>query len=287
MSRAQIIAAWMEDALAFAAANLTFGTSSVSTHQVITIGGWNASPQMRQRVARYLVGLRINAITAGLAVRAELTDTDEDLVEVLSNVHEIIGATATSLSADQISKHRNPWLAEGIWHLCLAAAQRRAELHPPGAVIAVSLPHPKATDHGIDLAAIYHRNGSLGLSIVETKAYPTDVAGAMHSSTVYFREIDDGGHGLRLRQLVATMRGGLPSNNQPAFSDALWKKTRCYLPNPQYEAAHGPDWATPRPSLGALVPGAANVYVMPHAIDGFTAFFETISEEMRAAANSL
>jgi hypothetical protein len=39
--------------------------------------------------------------------------------------------------------------------------------------------------------------------------------------------------------------------------------------------------------LGALVPGAANVYVMPHAIGGFTAFFEAISEEMRAAANSL
>ena len=278
----------MEDALAFAAANLTFGTSSVSTHQVITIGGWNASPQMRQRVARYLVGLRINAITAGLAVRAELIGTDADLiVEVPNNVQEIIGATATSLSADQISKHRNPWMAEGLWHLCLAAAQRRAELHPPGAVMAVSLPHPKATDHGIDLAALYYRNGAIGLSIVETKAYQTDVAGAMHSSTVYFREIEEGGHGVRLRHLIATLRGGLPANNQPSFSDALWKKTRCYLPNPHYDAAHGPDWATARPSLGALVPGAANVYVMPHAISGFTAFFEAISEEMRAAANSL
>jgi hypothetical protein len=239
-------------------------------------------------VARYLVGLRVNAITAGLAVHSELMGTDEDLViEVPNNVHEIIGTTRTSLSVDQISKHRNPWLAEGIWHLCLAAAQRRAELHPPGAVIAVNLPHPKATDHGVDLAAIYHHNGAVGLSIVETKAYPTDVAGAMHSSTVYFREIDDGGHGLRLRQLVATMRGGLPSNNQPTFSDALWKKTRCYLPNPHYDAPHGPDWSTARPSLGALVPGAANVYVMPHSISGFTAFFEAISEEMRTSVDSL
>lgn len=287
MPRAETVAAWMETALDLAATALTFQSATASTHKVVTVAGWNASPAMRQAIAGYLVGLRVNAITAGLAVRAELADTDEDRVEVLRNVHEVVGETATSLNADQISKHRNPWIAEGLWHLCLAAAQRRAELHPPGEVLAVNLPHPKATDHGIDLAVIYRTNGAFGLSIVETKAYPADVGGAIHSSVVYFREIDDGGHALRLRQLISNMRGSLPAADQGAVSDTLWKKSRCYLPNPHYEGTHAPDWSTPRPSLGKLVPGPANIYVMPHAITGFGAFFDAVSDEMRTAAATL
>jgi hypothetical protein len=229
----------------------------------------------------------VNAISASLAVRAELADTDEDHVEVLANVHEIVGETATSLTADQISKRRNPWIAEGIWHLCLATAHRRTELHPPGQVIAVNLPHPKTTDHGIDLAVIYRADDSFGLSIIETKAYPSNVGGAIHSSIVYFREIDDGTHSLRLRQLISTMRAGFPAADQNAISATLWKTRRCYLPNPHYDVAHAPDWSTPRPALRDLVPGPTNVYIMPHAILGFSVFFDAIASEMRNAAAAL
>lgn len=266
---------------------LTISSEEAETHQTAVISGFSDTTEMRTAISRYLVGLRVNAINAGLAVRATLADTDEDKIEVVQNVEQIIGAARGALNEDQVTKERNPWLAEGIWHLCVAAAQQRPELHPPGAVLAVNLPHPKAKNQGMDVAVIFSQGQTFGLSIIESKAYTEDVSGALQSSLGYFKRIDAGDHSLALRQLVSVMRGQIPSIDQSKISETLWKTLRCYMPNPHFEAEHALQWTTPRPAFGKLIPGPKNIFIMPHGIIGCLEFFECVAEGMREAASEV
>jgi hypothetical protein len=284
MPLAATINAWMGDAVQATVARLTFSNQSVASHQTLTVGGWN-QPALHQRIARYLVGLRVNAITAALAVRCELTDSPADIAEVWKNVVAIVGETATSLTANQISTRRNPWIAEALWHLCMAASRQRAELHPPGQVLAVSLPHVNTTDPGLDLAVLFHDGVTHGLSVIETKAYENNVTAAMNSCIVFFGQIDEGLHNPRLRQIVSTLRGELA--DQAHISDGLWKDRRCYLPNVHYDNNNPVDWGVAREDFAPLVPGPANIFIMPHAITGFSHFFTQIADQMRLEAFAL
>ena len=227
------------------------------------------------------------AISAALAIRAELADTDEGRVELEKNVHSIIGDAPGTLTPDEIGTRRNPWIAEGMWHLCFAVARNLAAAHPPGAVVAVHLPHPRVTDHGIDVAVIYRFENEFGISIVETKAYPRNVSGAVQNSLQFFREVDDGDHAVRLRQMIATMRAALPPTDQPLISQTLWQQRRAYIANPHYEATHAPDWSNERPALAKLFPGSEGVFIMPHGVAGFDAFFDHVAEEMRRAVEEI
>ena len=284
MPLAATIDAWMAEAVHAAATQLTFTQQAVASHQVLTITGWH-QPALLQSVARYMVGLRVNAISAGLAVRCGLTDTPADAIEVWDNVIQIVGETATSLNDNQISTRRNPWIAEALWHLCMAAARQSTDLHPPGQVLAVSMPHVKTTDPGVDLAVLFQDGATYGLSIIETKAYENNVGAAMSLCVRLFGEIDEGVHNVRLRQLVGALRAGLAA--QGSISDGLWKNRRCYFSNVHYDDVNQIDWTSARADFAPLVPGGPNIYVMPHAITGFSQFFTQVADRMRAEAEEL
>jgi hypothetical protein len=277
----------MRKAIDSLGASLQHQLQTVATHSVLTVSGWNNSPAIRRTIARYLVGLRICAIDAALSIRAEIADTDRSRLEVTQNVFAIIGQNADSLSENALRTSRNPWIAEGIWHLCLVIARQIAAFHPPGIVVAVNLPHPKPSDHGIDVAVLYRANGAFGLSIIESKAYPDNVGNAIHSSIVFFREVDNGIHSLRIRQMISVMRAQLAQADQEHISQMLWEDRRTYFANPHYEAAQPQNWTNARPALSQLVPGPQGVFLMPHAIQGFDGFFNEIAAEMRAAVLSL
>jgi len=284
MALAATIKTWMDEAVQAVTAQLTFANQTVASHRVLTVSGWHHSA-LRQPIARYLVGLRVNAITAALAVRCDLTDAPADVAEVWANVVSIVGPEENSLSKKQISTRRNPWIAEALWHLCMAVSQQRVELHPPGKVLAVTLPHVKTTDPGLDLAVLFHDGATHGLSVIETKAYENDVGAAMVSCIGFFGQIDGGLHNPRLRQVVSMLRAELA--DQAHISDGLWKNRRCYLPNVHYDNANPIDWAAERTDFAPLVPGPANIFVMPHAITGFSQFFTQIADQMRIEARAL
>ncbi len=280
---AETIALWMEEALDLVQASRQHQLIAVASHQVLVVTGWNTCAEMRQAIARYLIGLRINAIDAALSIRAEIADTDEGRIELAANVYAIIGEQAGSLTAHQKSVQQNPWIAEGIWHLCFAVARRTAALHPAGEVVAVNLPHALANAHGFDVAVLYRTGDNFGISVVESKAYEQNVGNAIQNSIEFFREVDRGVHAVRIRQAISTMRAYLPNEEQEKISQTLWQERRCYIANPHYESAYAPNWTHPRPALAELAPGPANIFVMPHGIQGFDAFFEAVAAEMRAA----
>lgn len=290
MSLSEAIETAMRDTIQYLARVLTVVVLNARTHKTVIISGWNQDDTTRRTVARYLVGLRVSAIDAALNIRATLEDTEEDQAEVLANVVEIVGEDNDALSDDQKQDERNPWIAEGIWHLCLAVAtQHRQQLHLPGNIIALNYAHVKAKDHGLDVAAIYETGALFGLSLVESKAYKDYPNRAINEAASFFREVNTGKHRTRIRATVQIMRTSLPQDRQAQVSNSFWKRNRAYLPNPHYDASHVMDWTNTRPSFRSLELDniGIEIIVMPHIIDDFDDFFDAISDEMRTFAREL
>jgi hypothetical protein len=274
--------------------SLQFQHSVAVNHELLVVTGWNQSPNVRRAVAEYLVGLCVMAVNSVLAVRTELVGPS-GLAEVRQNVEAIIGPNGGGLTPEQIERRRNPWLAEGIWHLCLAVSQRVPGLHPPGALFALSLPHADASEHGIDLAALYHATGGIGLSMVETKAYRNRPSDAIRDAAKFFRKVNAGNYRKKIREAILRLRDACPAQLQSKISAQLWEERRWYVPNPHYDAVQVEDWMQPRPVLVALlnvpanppIPTPQGVLIMPHIVTGFDAFFDAIVTEMVAFVNTL
>lgn len=257
------------------------------THKVLVVKGWAASAQTIDCLATYLVGLLASTISRTLEVRAQITNSNQDRLELLRSVEQIVGSTALPLSDDKKQDQRNPWIAEGVWHLYFFLASQNASLHPSGDIVALDFPHVAAKDHGLDVLAIYRDGTQYGLAIVECKAYEADPNGAINDAVKTFRQIDNGKHDSRIRQFVATVRSALPSAQQDQISPSLWKDLRLYVPNPHYDETKKPmNWTNKRTSFAELGVPADRVIVMPHAIAQFTAFFDDVANAMLRVAQS-
>jgi hypothetical protein len=257
------------------------------THRALTVEGWTDAHDTVRAVAVYLVGLLATAISRTLEVRAQVEDTPRDRLELVRNVDRITGTDEAPLNDDQKEDERNPWIAEGLWHLCLFLASRRADLHPLGTVVALDLPHITAKDHGLDVMAIYQSADAFGVSFVESKAYENDPNKAISKATAFFEDIDNGKHDQRIRQVVATMRASMLLAQQQAVSPSLWKDVRAYLPNPHYDSAKAMDWTNARPSFTKLRVPRDHIMIMPHAVPEFSRFFNDIATTMRRFAATL
>lgn len=294
MSLAMEIEKTTKAALAFLAEVVTCENVTAPTHECLMVSGWNRDKKTRRAVAHYLVGLRMSAMDSALNIKADLDDTEADRIEVLDNVLAIVGRDNSEDTEDKRNHKtydRNPWIAEGIWHLCLALAKyRHPSLHPPGTILALNYPHPLTKDHGLDVAAIYETADFVGLSLVESKAHRDDVNGAINEAVQYFREVNEGKkHAARIRQSVQIMRQSLTAEVDIRITKSFWKRSRAYLPNPNYDSSVVVDWTNSRPSLPSLLVDGQTIHicVMPHPIDGFDEFFDQIADEMRAFARSL
>ncbi len=288
MSLPEQIEIAMESALSYLVCVLRITPQESDTHRVVLIEGWNDNQATRQAIAHYLVGLRSNAIDAALRINAFLENTQGDRLEILNNVFAIVGED-NGMSIDRKQHERNPWIAEGVWHMCMAIAARRNEIHPSGNIIALDYAHVIAKDHGLDVAGIYERDNLIGMSLVETKAYKDRPNDAIKDAVTFFREVDDEKHSVRIRQAVQVMRGALPIEQQSKVSGSFWKRERTYLPNPhyQYNEDNQIDWSNTRPSFRTLKTVKNNIVVMPNIITDFDNFFDQISDEMRSFARGL
>lgn len=287
MSLSKKVEAAINDALAVLAGAVKVAVSPAKTHQVILVTGWNDSAEIRSAVAHYLVGLRVCAVNMALQVRAELTDTPVSRAEVLSNVEAIVGKNGQGLTKELIETMRNPWIAEGLWHLCLALSKRVPGVNPVGQLIALTLPHIETSEHGIDIAALYQDGDTFGISIIETKAYPNHPNGAINDAVRFYRGVDKEEFSLKIRQAIQLMRTSLPEGEQEKISAELWRQTRCYVPNPHYDAGNVMNWNNTRSSFKSLTPAADRIFIMPHAIAAFSGFFDAIAAEMLAYAKLL
>lgn len=257
------------------------------THRTIIVTGLNNDNNTRREISRYLVGLRASAIDAALNIRSNLIeDTREGYISLLEDIYSLVGEE-NNLTEDQVQDERNPWLSEGIWHLCLNISRDKANFHPHGAVIAINYPHIAAKDHGLDVIAIFENEGNLGLSFVESKAYKNDPNRAINKSVLFFKEVDNGKHSTRIKQCVQVMRASLSTEKQRLVTGLFWHRNRCYIPNPHYDTSITINWSNKRPSFTELAVDRTDIIVMPHIIDNFDSFFDAIADEMRAFVRGL
>jgi hypothetical protein len=281
------IDAVMKEGIAVLQNKLRCGPQTAKSHCVLVVEGWGDGPQMTEAIAAHLVGLLASAVNRALVVRAQITDTDADRLELLRNVEAITGSKVAPLSLEQKQDQRNPWIAEGIWHLCLFLSAARNDLHPHGPIVALDLPHIAAKDHGFDVVGIYRSSAGFGVSFVESKAYESNPNGAINDAVAFYEEIESGKHDARARQVVASMRDSLPSAEQGAISASLWKDERTYLPNPHYDASTVMDWTNTRPSFDGLAVPTDRIVIMPHAIKKFRKFFDDVADAMLRLATKL
>ncbi|MFC3771120.1 hypothetical protein [Paenibacillus sp. GCM10012303] len=274
----------VENAVNYLVNVLLVKTYESETHDALVVSGWNNDNDTRRAVAVYLVGLCESAIDSGLNIRAALTDDGaEGAFDIYAGVCGIVKESNSELTNDQKEDERNPWIAEGLWHLCMLAASRKQDIHPLGNIISVGPAHVRAKDHGLDGLAIYKASeDTLGLTIIESKAYKLDPNRAINKAVKFFREIDEHKHSARIKHSVSMMRIALSSDLQELVSGSFWKSVRTYVPNPHYDISENIDWTNKRPSFENLKTlSKKNILVMPHIIDNFDNFFDEISDNMR------
>lgn len=280
----------INDSFDFLSEALTHQTLYSRTHTTIIVCGWNRDKETRMAIAHYLVGLRAAAINAALEIGATFDDTIEDKAEIYGNVIKIVGQCNSDLSYDQKQDERNPWISEGIWHLCLAlAGRKKSDWNLPGQIIAVNYPHNIGKDHEADVTALYEIEDLLGFLIVESKAYKNRPNDAISDAVNFFRKVNNGTRDLEIRKMVQSIRKDLPDNKQEKITNSFWKRHRTYVPNPHYDSQIEKNWSNSRPALQQLQSPSAEikVVVMPHIIDNFDDFFDEIANEMRCFAKRL
>lgn len=279
------------DALTYLRDTLQCCYSTCGSHNTVIVAGLADDERVREAIARYLVGIRAAAVDAALNIKANLEDTQEDREEVFRSVIQIVKQEIDPMGdplPDWVTRERNPWLAEGIWHLLMAVAAHRSDIHPPGLILLLSYAHIKAIDHGMDVSAVFHNSGSIGFSIVETKAYRDDLNSAISSATEFFREVKLGTHDSRIRQAVQIMRTALPASEQGLVSDSFWKRNRVYIYNPHYgRGVSSVDWTNRRPSLAELASERERILIMPNELVDFDQYFNDIADRMRGYAQEL
>ncbi|MFS0824761.1 hypothetical protein [Bacillus sp. 1P02SD] len=190
---------------------MNYETFEATTHKAIIVTGWDSDKDCLKAVAKYLVGLRATALDVALNICSVLfDDTPDGKLDILNSVYEIVGETNDSLKDIQIRDERNPWIAEGLWHLCMFLSKDLKECHPSGEIIALGPVHVKAKDHGLDGLVIYEKADNIGLSLIESKAYKDDPNRAINKALGFFKEIDSEKHSTRIRQDISNIRRSLP-----------------------------------------------------------------------------
>src|SRR4051794_19139005 len=88
----------LDTAVAQAVTDLLQGTSCLvsecQTHKIVFVKGWAATPDTIRCLATYLVGLLASAISTTLEVRAQITNSDADRLELVRSTEQIVGSTA-------------------------------------------------------------------------------------------------------------------------------------------------------------------------------------------------
>lgn len=291
-SMGSIIQSAVAGAIAHCSLRLTSSVEDVDTHRVIRIGGLAGDSEMHQETAIYLVGLIADAIDVSLQIRARLSFESNDHVELVRSVEKLVGSPGNPLDAQTMIDTRNPWMVEGIVHLCMCVAAAQSSdsglvcsIHPVGNIVGLNKPHISAKEQGMDNVVIYVENGEIGLSIIESKAYKNDPNKAISESVRYFAEVDTGLHDVRIRQVTNSMLDQLPPGIRDAAPASFWKQRRCYLPNPCYQPVI--DWASSRPSLKKLAVNRDYRLILPVQLSDFDGYFQDIAIRMLRFAQTV
>ncbi len=277
--------------LSYLSETITATVVDSGSHFTVMINGLDRSPITIRHIAIYTVATVSHAIEANLKISADLMeDSRESVLDIGECFKRYIRDNNNYSSATDkmfVDRSRNPWLAEVIVHLLLNISTTVRDLHPPGQILTTSFVHDLPTDNGLDAAALYFSN-TLGVVIVECKAYKSRPVKAFKDATNYFTNFDDN-HilGKRIRTHVQLMRGYLSDDHRKYAANSFWKQEKSFVPTIFYDSALQQDWSTSRSQMSSMSVTKEKRILVPINIDDYHIFFNELSDSIRGYIKEL
>jgi hypothetical protein len=196
---------------------ITIDHVSNATHQIIKVNGLEAGPAI-SALSKCLIAVASQIIQSDfqLSVRF-LGNTDDRIVVLRNEITALIKAT-----------HIDAWIAEAAFFILIAVLE---QMHPPGQILAHTLPHTSATRQGLDGTGIYYDsvNNLLGVTISEAKNYD-DLNNAVSVSIASFEKIEKDALGGELRTVLFNLEPRIPRDFSELLQGEIWKQSRSYSP---------------------------------------------------------
>jgi hypothetical protein len=267
------------------AAEFTEHAPGLTSHTLITVGGLEA-PEAIAALGTFLTGLIAGAVTIDMRVIELLLGSGPEYAEELDReLTAVLGADNDSITPSFREDRRDPWIGECLAHALLVIHRGEPGLCVPALVRAVTLPHDKPSQQGLDLVAIYEEDGGPGLCVGESKASENWAGQHLSRSVGLFREIDESKRNYQIRSVVLnTLFANVNPELQGKMEHLFWEDRRLYLPLIGYSAASDFNPASERPqTLGVLsVPqNRRRLVVIP--LESYPSFFDGVADAMRAA----
>jgi hypothetical protein len=258
------------------------------SHIALSVSGL-AEPAVIDALGLYLVGLLAGIVRTNLRLSAALLDrTPEGRAQLASDVEARLtppdGASPYAVE-HFVADVRDPWIAEGIGHVILAVRNRVETLCLSGAVAAITVPHGKPSQQGLDLFAIYNEEGMPAIALGEAKATRENGSARLTEAISFFRTVEAGDRDVDIRMQVVLLREALDESLQQELSGSFWRQRACYLPM----IAHGDDldMSAARPALLAIARPATHKRVIYCRPDDYTRFFNAVAAAMRRSVPTI
>lgn len=237
----------------------------------------------------YLVGLMAGIVRTNLKLSAALLDrTPGGRAQLAADVKARLTPPLDAPPRARerfVADVRDPWIAEGIAHAILAVRNRAETPCLSGTVAAITVPHSKPSQQGLDLFAIYDDDGLPAIALGEAKATLENGSARLTEAIGFFRKVEAGDRDVDIRMQVVLLREALDESLQLELSGSFWRERACYLPL----IAHGDevDMSASRPALLAIARPAAQKRVIHCRPADYVQFFEAVAKAMRQAVTTI
>lgn len=264
---------------------------TIGTHKLLTIVGFDRSPDCLLCLAVYCVAQIANAVQVNLQIRADLLgiDDQDSCEQLLQDVYSVIGKSNEAKTPKQKKwkeDERDPWLFEALSHLCVHLSIRNPDLLPVGTLVALVPMHGKVKKQGLDLVSVYV-SPQIGLGIGECKARENNPWVGLQAAADKFQNVDMGNYDPELRTVVGLIRFAVPAEQRNQMTRAFWKEERAYLPIIGYNANHNPQWSSEQDALKELGVPPTHRLLIPLPLQDFRDFFDDLADAMRTYLESL
>lgn len=255
---------------------------TLDSHVALAVHGLE-QPAVVGALGLYLVGLLAGIVQTDLRLSTLLLDaTPEGRARLTADVEAVLEPDPDANTGARLVFNQNirdPWIAEGVGHALLAVRQRAATPCLSGPVAALTVPHGKPSQQGLDLFAIYDDGGWPAMALGEAKATAAGGSGRLSEAIGFFRDVQEGNRDVDIRMQVVLLVNSLPAELEARLSAGFWHQRASFLPI----IAHGDVVAmnTSRPALRNIGRTAAAKRVIFCRPNAYAEFFGNVANAMR------
>jgi hypothetical protein len=256
------------------------------THTLVEVRNLE-TPEATSALGTYLTGIVAGLVAVDRRITEQYLVTDDGDQQLRIEVEQIIGAS-NQLTGNFRDTRRNPWIAECLAHVFLMLAGEDPGVCVPGHIWAMTVPHDKVTQQGLDLVAVYEEEDGPSLCIGESKASEQWAADHLNDSIRLFRDVDDRKRDFQIRvTLINSLGAHIPEAVREAVPGMFWRDRRLYLPVIGHADNSDFNASSARPqTFGALTVPLERRRCVSVALADFHHFFDDVAIAMRDAVDA-